>query len=132
MENNRLASVVEQGREMSAYIKNSDLTRPVTVAVHGFQSFTKEKFFNLLDICGYNYEVLGEKTGSYIDAHIKTPNHIMYGAETYPMDAVLSWENTIKYSWVIGDFVWTAIDYKGEASIGWNGYPQKKEFYLWN
>jgi len=33
---------------------------------------------------------------------------------------------------VIGDFVWTAFDYLGEASIGWRGYMQEKNFYPWN
>jgi beta-galactosidase len=26
--------------------------------------------------------------------------------------------------WVIGDFVWTAVDYLGESGIGWMGYSQ--------
>lgn len=30
---------------------------------------------------------------------------------------------------VIGDFIWTAIDYIGEASIGWHGYPQSNSVY---
>jgi beta-galactosidase len=34
--------------------------------------------------------------------------------------------------WVIGDFTWTAIDYIGEASIGWRGYYQKADFFPWN
>jgi beta-galactosidase len=34
--------------------------------------------------------------------------------------------------YVIGDFVWTAIDYIGEASIGWLGYFQSGFFFPWN
>jgi len=34
--------------------------------------------------------------------------------------------------YVIGDFVWTAFDYIGEASIGWRGYFQKQDFFPWN
>ncbi|WP_158989151.1 DUF4982 domain-containing protein [Mucilaginibacter sp. L196] len=33
---------------------------------------------------------------------------------------------------MIGDFVWTAWDYIGEASIGWRGYPLNNNFYPWN
>jgi beta-galactosidase len=40
--------------------------------------------------------------------------------------------NVIDNPFVIGDFVWTAFDYIGEASIGWRGYPQEKNFYPWN
>jgi beta-galactosidase len=36
------------------------------------------------------------------------------------------------HPWVIGDFVWTAFDYIGEASIGWRGYMQEKCFYPWS
>jgi beta-galactosidase len=33
---------------------------------------------------------------------------------------------------VLGDFVWTAVDYLGEASIGWRGYWQEGTFFPWN
>lgn len=33
---------------------------------------------------------------------------------------------------MIGDFVWTAFDYIGEASIGWRGYWQEQNFFPWN
>ena len=28
------------------------------------------------------------------------------------------WDNFQNHSWVIGDFIWTAIDYIGESAIG--------------
>jgi beta-galactosidase len=40
--------------------------------------------------------------------------------------------NVVDHSFVIGDFVWTAFDYLGEASIGWRGYWQEHNFYPWN
>jgi beta-galactosidase len=40
--------------------------------------------------------------------------------------------NVIDHPYVIGDFVWTAFDYIGEASIGWRGYWQERNFYPWN
>ena len=40
--------------------------------------------------------------------------------------------DVIDNPFVIGDFVWTAFDYIGEASIGWRGYPQEKNFFPWN
>ena len=33
---------------------------------------------------------------------------------------------------MIGDFIWTAFDYIGEASIGWCGYPLDKRIFPWN
>ena len=40
--------------------------------------------------------------------------------------------DVVDHPYVIGDFVWTAYDYIGEASIGWLGYFQKQTFYPWN
>jgi beta-galactosidase len=56
----------------------------------------------------------------------------MYGAESYALDAFDYWMGVEDHPWVIGDFVWTAFDYIGEASIGWLGYPQSRQFFPWN
>jgi beta-galactosidase len=40
--------------------------------------------------------------------------------------------DVVDHPYVIGDFVWTAFDYIGEASIGWLGYYQNAGFYPWN
>ncbi len=48
------------------------------------------------------------------------------------MEAFGSWVEVEDNPYVIGDFVWTAWDYIGEASIGWLGYEQEKSFYPWN
>ncbi|MEO7960639.1 MAG: DUF4982 domain-containing protein, partial [Ginsengibacter sp.] len=47
-------------------------------------------------------------------------------------EAFQSWMDVIDHPYVIGDFVWTAFDYIGEASIGWLGYFQKQNFFPWN
>jgi beta-galactosidase len=56
----------------------------------------------------------------------------MFGSESYPLEAFQSWIQVADKPWVLGDFVWTAFDYIGEASIGWRGYYQKSDFYPWN
>jgi beta-galactosidase len=56
----------------------------------------------------------------------------MMGTESYAMEAFDAWMGVTDNPFVIGDFVWTAIDYIGEASIGWRGYWQKNDFYPWN
>jgi beta-galactosidase len=38
----------------------------------------------------------------------------------------------LDYSYNIGDFVWTGMDYLGEASIGWRGFPQNENYYPWH
>jgi len=64
--------------------------------------------------------------------HDRLPKRIMFGSESYPLEAFDSWMNVLDHSYVIGDFVWTAFDYLGEASIGWRGYFQEQNFYPWN
>jgi hypothetical protein len=70
-------------------------------------------FFKELDLVGYNYA-----SGRYaIDAK-KYPDRIVFGSETFPQDIYKNWEAVKKYPTVIGDFMWTAWDYLGEAGIG--------------
>ena len=49
----------------------------------------------------------------------------------YPLEAFRSWMDVLDHPWLLGDFVWTAVDYIGEASIGWRGYFQDQRFYPW-
>jgi beta-galactosidase len=69
--------------------------------------------FNYLDIGGYNY-----MPGNYEKDHERFPNRVMFGSESYPKQALLYWQKVEELPYVIGDFVWTAMDYLGEAGIG--------------
>lgn len=73
-----------------------------------------EKFVEPLDTVGYNYKV-----GRYSYDEKRFPNRVIYGAETFPSTLFENWDETLKRPNVIGDFVWTAIDYLGEAGIGY-------------
>lgn len=124
---------VATAKMLADYIRKSDATRPVTSAVNGLNK-DKDPYFAQLDIAGYNYAAGGDhlKKSIYADDHQRLPKRIMYGSETYPLEAFDSWMETIDHPYVIGDFVWTAFDYIGEASIGWLGYYQQQNFYPWN
>lgn len=65
-----------------------------------------------LDACGYNYMY-----GKYESDHAAYPDRVMYGSESYPKQASQNWDLVEKHPYVIGDFVWTAMDYLGEAGI---------------
>lgn len=41
----------------------------------------------------------------------------MYGSESVPKEAAQNWNLIDKNPYLIGDFVWTAIDYLGEAGL---------------
>lgn len=71
------------------------------------------EYFAPLDVAGYNY-----KAARYAHDREKFPDRVIYGSESYPRAAFSSWQETIKNPNVIGDFVWTAWDYLGEAGIG--------------
>ena len=65
---------------------------------------------------GYNYLF-----AEYENDHAKFPERIIMGTESYPNQVVQNWRAIEKDSWVIGDFVWTAMDYIGEAGVGHTG-----------
>ena len=68
---------------------------------------------DLLDIAGYNYA-----SGRYPLEGEKHPGRILFGSETFPQDIGQNWEMVKKYPYIFGDFMWTAVDYIGEAGIG--------------
>jgi len=123
----------ETAKMLAAFIKKLDDTRPVTAAVNDPRE-DKDAFFSALDISGYNYAVYsyGDRKSDYIIDHARMPQRIMVGTESYPWEAFGSWMEVTDHPYLIGDFVWTAWDYIGEASIGWRGYPQNAGFYPWN
>ncbi len=87
-----------------------------------------------MDIGGYNYGISenDNQTDLYEQDHQRLPGRIMVGTESYALIAFSNWMAVEDHPYVLGDFVWTAWDYIGEASIGWRGYPQNANFYPWN
>ncbi len=131
--NRQTPEVVEQANIMAGYLRLLDPSRSVTSAVNDL-SPDKDPYFAVLDIAGYNYAFGGDhnQKSLYEADHIRLPQRIMVGTESYPLEAFGSWMDVVDHSYVIGDFVWTAFDYIGEASIGWRGYFQKQDFFPWN
>ncbi|MDD5694391.1 MAG: glycoside hydrolase family 2 TIM barrel-domain containing protein, partial [Bacteroidales bacterium] len=118
--------IAEVCRELADFVRSLDPTRPVTVAVNAITPL-KDPFFSHLDVCGYNY-----CRGLYLSDHERLPARVMFCSESYPSEAYDYWKDAKEYPWVTGDFVWTALDHIGEASIGWRGYPQDPDFFPWN
>ena len=118
-----------EGAELAAiqaeFVRSMDPTRPVTSAVNSVVP-DKDPFFAELDISGYNYAV-----DKYDSDHKRLPDRIMYGSESFPLEAFEYWMGVLDYPWVLGDYVWTGFDYLGEASIGWMGYSHVGSFYPW-
>ena len=76
---------------------------------------------NGLDVLGLNYA-----SSRYDEDVKKYPNRLMVGSETMVADLPYNWERVKKYPQVLGDFVWSAWDYLGEACIGdWTYHSYK-------
>ncbi len=84
----------------------------------------------ILDICGYNYA-----SGRYAKEGQIHPDRIVVGSEAFPQDIARNWAMVKKYPYLIGDFMWTAWDYIGEAGVGtWSYEADAKGFdkpYPW-
>lgn len=110
---------LQTAKKLIDRVKLIDPTRPVTEALCKFWDKPTYKWdttanaFALLDVGGYNYE-----WQRYEADHEKYPERIMVGSETLPKDALENWNLVEKHPYIIGDFVWTAFDYLGEASTG--------------
>jgi beta-galactosidase len=112
-------------------IKRFDHTRPVTEAVCGFWDHARYKWdttaasFALLDVGGYNY-----LWKEYEGDHDKYPQRIMMGTESYPLEIFENWQQVEQHPYVIGDFVWTAMDYLGETGLGNTGLDKPIHYQL--
>jgi beta-galactosidase len=115
----RDASGVAIAKQLHDVVKSIDTSRPVTMAVPGPYDHNLPEWqandpaFLHLDVGGYNYQ-----WQQYEIDHKRFPNRIMMGTESFPFEAYDSWRYAERLSYVLGDFVWTAIDYLGESAIG--------------
>ncbi len=115
--------------QLANEVHRLDPSRAVTAAINGFagrsvtpsQKTARAGFGGVpdrtsvvfLDAVGYNY-----KLSDYEVDHQKFPQRVFFGSESFPKDVAAVWELTEKSPWLLGDFVWTAMDYLGEAGLG--------------
>lgn len=100
-------------------IRKYDDSRFTTMGANDFwdrRQFTWDndsyRAFRNVDVAGYNY--IWQK---YESDHAAYPVRIIYGSESYPKEAAQNWNLVEKHAYIIGDFVWTSIDYLGEAGL---------------
>lgn len=115
--------ITDEGRETAKYlhdeIRKYDTTRPVTAGINKYWNKDRSAMLPLdnavvnLDVIGYNY-----MWRFYEDEHQRFPNKIMYSSESVAMEASENWDKVEELPYVIGDFIWTAIDYLGESGLG--------------
>ena len=107
----------EQGiataKMIADFARELDPTRPTTLACNFGYSAGRDAYFSTVGVAGYNY-----LPGDYAKDHERHPDWLMQGTESFPLRAFEAWMPVADNPYVIGDFVWTAIDYIGEAGIG--------------
>jgi beta-galactosidase len=102
-------------KKLAEQVRSLDGTRPLTQAMPGTTSGpTQKAVFSVLDIGGYNYNL----AKNYAEDHRDTPSRIMLTTESYPADVFEQWQLAKDNPFIIGEFVWTAMDYLGESGIG--------------
>ncbi|MDR3693214.1 sugar-binding domain-containing protein [Mucilaginibacter sp.] len=106
---------VETAKMLAGAVKEIDTTRPVTSAIveAGKDWAALDPLMAAHDVGGYNYHLWNAPAD-----HQRVPSRIIVQTESYPKDAFANWKLVQNRNYIIGDFVWTAVDYLGESGIG--------------
>ena len=84
-----------------------------------FVARASEPFMQVLDVAGYNYG-----TSAYGSELRKHPERLLLGTETLPYSLASTWRRVEREPRLLGDFMWTALDYLGEVSLAsWTAEP---------
>ena len=115
--------VVYTARQMKKAIHELDTTRPVTEALCAWDSDWEiyDPHAEVLDVAGYNYMI-----HKHASDHERDPKRIIWQTESFPRDAFKNWQLVRDYPYIIGDIVWTGLDYLGESGIGRNYYEGER------
>ncbi len=122
-------------RTLAERVKALDASRPVTNCLNQVSQLTEltnlelnllkedpqydlwaartSPFTDCLDLVGYNY-----LRSRYAPDGEKFPDRLICGTESFPLETYDIWQSVNAHDYVIGDFLWTSIDYLGEAGIG--------------
>ena len=107
--------VVTTARQLKRAILEVDNTRPVTEALCAWDRDWEiyDPHAEVLDVVGYNYMIFKHATD-----HQRDQKRIMWQTESYPRDAFRNWAYVNDFPYIVGDVVWTGLDYLGESGIG--------------
>ena len=120
--------VVYTARQMKKAIHELDTTRPVTEALCAWDRDWEiyDPHAEVLDVAGYNYMIF-----KHASDHERDPKRVIWQTESYPRDVFRNWAVVNDFPYVVGDIVWTGLDYLGESGIGRNYYKGEREGESW-
>lgn len=106
--------VVATAHKLASKIREYD-NRPITSALAAWDSDWDiyDPLAAELDITGYNYMI-----HKHAEDHQRVPDRVMWQTESYAKDTYRNWSLVHDFDYIIGDFIWTGIDYLGESGIG--------------
>jgi hypothetical protein len=96
---------------LAGIVREHDKTRPVLTAAAFPELSSRIGFFDALDMAGYNY-----KEQFYEADHKQFPALPLIGSENG--HHLKAWKAVLDNEYISGQFLWTGIDYLGEAR-GW-------------
>jgi len=101
--------LVKCAKPLIAAVKSLDRTRPVTAALANVAMSDAVGLGELLDVVGYNYQ-----EPRYVADHKKFPKRVIFGSENSHQFS--AWTAVRDNEYIAGQFLWTGIDYLGEAN----------------
>ncbi len=121
----------QEAKMLADYVRGLDRSRPVTSSVNSFNGnwANADEYFAALDICGYNYNLRNHVSAldvgapnddkcNHVQDHKRVPSRIMACTESFPQATFDDWATVTDFPYIIGNFVWTAVDYLGESGLG--------------
>lgn len=102
------------GNALARIVREEDSTRPVTLAAAFPELSTQLGLMDMVDLAGYNY-----KEHLYEEDHKRFPHKPIIGSEN--SHSYEAWRAVVDHPYISGQFLWTGIDYLGEAR-GWPIY----------
>lgn len=106
-----MARIAVLAKRLARIAGEEDDSRPVTLAAAFPELSSELGFFDALSVVGYNY-----KEHLYAKDHKRFPDKIFLGSENGHSDE--AWRAVTENPYICGQFLWTGIDYLGEAR-GW-------------
>ncbi|MCM1200272.1 MAG: glycoside hydrolase family 2 [Bacteroides fragilis] len=98
-------------KRLASIVREEDESRPVTVAAAFPELSAELGFFDAFSVVGYNY-----KEHLYEKDHERFPDKTFLGSENSHSGE--AWRAVTDHPYICGQFLWTGIDYLGEAR-GW-------------
>ena len=113
----------QEAKMIADYLHSLDRTRPITSALNLVPNWpTTDGTYSALDVAGYNYNL-----ENHVADHQRVPSRLMACTESFPQATFSYWSLVNDFPYIVGDFVWTALDYLGESGIGRWYYRDPKD-----